>query len=185
MNIALLIARLVLAVVFVVAGLAKLADRAGSRQALINFGVPARLATPGGILLPLAELAVAVALIPLVTAWWGAVGALALLALFIGGISINLARGRKPDCHCFGQLYSKPIGWSTLIRNVVLAAVAGLIVRLGWGNVGFSATALCGLLTVSSRIELIGGLILVALLFGIGWPLLATIQQQERCFLRF
>ncbi len=55
MNIALLIARLVLAVVFVVAGLAKLADRAGSRQALINFGVPARLATPGGILLPLAE----------------------------------------------------------------------------------------------------------------------------------
>src|SRR5439155_23099903 len=58
MNIALLIARLVLAVVFVVAGLTKLADRAGSRQTLIDFGVPARLATPGGLLLPLAELAV-------------------------------------------------------------------------------------------------------------------------------
>jgi peroxiredoxin len=184
MNIALLIARLLLAVVFVVAGLTKLADRAGSRRALIDFGVPARLATPGGLLLPLAELAVAVALIPLVTAWWGAVGALALLALFIGGISINLARGRKPDCHCFGQLYSKPIGWSTLIRNVVLAAVAGLIVGLGWSNVGLSATDWFGLLTVSSRIELIAGVILVALLFGIGWLLLAIMQQQGRLLLR-
>jgi uncharacterized membrane protein YphA (DoxX/SURF4 family) len=94
-----LIARLVLVVVFVVAGLTKLADRAGLRQALIDFGVPARLATPGGILLPLAELAVAVALIPLVSAWWGALGALVLLALFIVGITFNLARGRKPDCH--------------------------------------------------------------------------------------
>jgi len=99
MNIALLIARLVLAVVFVVAGLTKLADRAGSRQTLIDFGVPARLATPGGLLLPLAELVVAVALIPLVSAWWGALGALVLLALFIVGITFNLARGRKPDCH--------------------------------------------------------------------------------------
>ncbi len=51
-----LLARLVLTVVFVVAGLAKLADRAGSRQALVNFGVPAALAAPGGTLLPLAEL---------------------------------------------------------------------------------------------------------------------------------
>lgn len=39
MDIVLLLARLLLAVVFVVAGLAKLVDRAGSRQALIDFGV--------------------------------------------------------------------------------------------------------------------------------------------------
>ena len=61
-NTALLIARLVLALIFVVAGVAKLAHRKGSRQAVIDFGVPAPLAGPLGILLPLAELAVAVAL---------------------------------------------------------------------------------------------------------------------------
>src|SRR3712207_7952948 len=106
MYIALFVARVLLAGVFFVAGLSKLADRAGSRQAIIDFGLPALLATPLGILLPLAELAVAAALIPASTAWWGALGAVALLLLFIVGISINLARGRKPDCHCFGQLHS-------------------------------------------------------------------------------
>ena len=43
MVFAFLIARLVLAVVFLVAGIAKLAKLAGSRQALHDFGVPAAL----------------------------------------------------------------------------------------------------------------------------------------------
>jgi len=102
MSLVLLLARLLLAAVFLVAGLAKLADLAGSRQALRDFGVPAKLSTPFGVLLPLAELAVAVGLIPTVSAWWGALGALALLLLFVGGISYNLVRGRQPWCHCFG-----------------------------------------------------------------------------------
>ena len=64
MNLALLVIRLLLAAVFVVAGVAKLADPKGSRQAIIDFGVPAGLASPLGILLPLAELVCAGALIP-------------------------------------------------------------------------------------------------------------------------
>lgn len=102
MGTGLLIARLLLASVFALAGVAKLADRAGSKQAVVDFGVPAPLASPLAILLPLCELVVAVALIPTPTAWWGAVGALALLLLFVMGIVLNLARGHKPDCHCFG-----------------------------------------------------------------------------------
>src|ERR671939_1059905 len=131
MDVALLTARLLLAVVFAMAGLAKLADRAGSRQALVGFGLPAVLAAPLGILLPLAELAVAVALLPAAWAWWGALGALALLLLFVAGISFNLARGRTPDCHCFGQLHSEPVGWPTLARNGILAAVAAFVVVQG------------------------------------------------------
>lgn len=106
MDAALLIARLLLALVFVVAGIAKLVDRQGSRQAVIDFGLPAALAVPVGLLLPLTELAVAVALLPAATAWWGAVGAVSLLLLFAAGIGANLARGNKPECHCFGQLHS-------------------------------------------------------------------------------
>src|SRR5438067_4473135 len=112
MDVMLLVgARVVLAMVFGAAGLAKLADRAGSRRALIGFGLPAALAAPLGVLLPLAELAVAVALIPAATAWWGAGGALALLLLFIVGVGTNLALGRKPDCRCFGQVAAGPVGW--------------------------------------------------------------------------
>src|SRR5450755_1312192 len=111
MDSILLILRLILAAVFLVAGLAKLADLTGSQRAVRDFGVPTRLAVPLGLLLPLAELVVAIALLPRGWAWWGAVGALALLLVFVVGISSNLARGRAPDCHCFGQLHSEPIGW--------------------------------------------------------------------------
>ena len=59
-EVTLLIARLLPALVFLVASVAKLADRPGSQPAVIDFGVP----TPLKILLPLAELAVAATLIP-------------------------------------------------------------------------------------------------------------------------
>src|SRR5918995_2497533 len=93
MDAALLIARLVLAAVFTIAGVAKLADLKGSRQAIIDFGVPSAIAAPLGLLLPLAELTVAATLLPASTAWWGALGALALLSVFVVGITYNLARG--------------------------------------------------------------------------------------------
>src|SRR5215213_9730839 len=150
-------ARLVLAGVFAGAGFAKLADRTGSRQAMVDFGLPAALANPLTILLPLAELAVALALISASTALWGAMGALALLVLFIAGISINLARGRKPDCHCFGQLHSAPAGWKTLARNGVLAALAAFLVWQGWeGNIGPSAVAWIGALSTAQLLGFLG-----------------------------
>jgi hypothetical protein len=64
--------------------------------------VPRLLAAPLGVLVPLAELAVAVALLPAATARWAAVGALVLLTVFTMGVVNALLRGREPDCHCFG-----------------------------------------------------------------------------------
>src|SRR2546423_292206 len=180
MAIALLLARLVLAAVFLVAGLAKLTNLAGSQQALRDFGVPTKLATPLGTLLPLAELTVAVALLFPTTAWWGAVGALVLLLLFVGGIGYNLARGRQPECHCFGQLHSAPAGWSTLIRNLVLAAVAGLVVGFGRNIAGPRAMELLAQTTLVQRIELLFGVLLLALVIGEGWLILQIMTQQGR-----
>src|SRR5918995_212252 len=164
MGIALLAARLLLALVFLIAGLTKLADRKGSRQGMLDFGVPSSLASPLGILLPLSELAVASTLIPASTAWWGAIGALALLLVFVAGISYNLARGRKPDCRCFGQLHSSPAGWSTLLRNGVLAAVAGFILWGGREGAGPSALSWLGTLPTVQLLAVIGGLLILALL---------------------
>lgn len=144
MEIVLLVIRLLLAAVFLVAGFAKLADLAGSRQALRDFGVPAALARPFGVLLSLTELAVAVALLPAASAWWGAIGALVLLLLFVAGISSNLARGRTPDCHCFGQWHSAPAGWSTLARTLGLSALAGFVVGFRPSSAELSAVAWFG-----------------------------------------
>jgi methylamine dehydrogenase accessory protein MauD len=177
-------ARLLLCVVFLIAGLAKLADLAGSRQAMRDFGVPAKLSTPFGLFLPLAELVVAVAFIPTVSAWWGALGALVLLLLFVGGISYNLARGRHPDCHCFGQLHSAPAGWPTLIRNLVLAAVAVVVVAFGRSTPELGVFDWLAPLSLSQRIEMLVGVIALALLIGEGWFLFQSMTQQGRLLLR-
>jgi thiol-disulfide isomerase/thioredoxin len=119
-----LIARLVLAGVFAVAGVAKLADRKGTRKAVVAFGAPERIAGALAIALPLVELAIAGLLLPASTAAVGALGALALLGIFSGAIAVSLARGNAPDCHCFGQLHSAPASWKTLARNGALLALA-------------------------------------------------------------
>ena len=101
------------------------------------------------MLIPIAELTVAVLLFPTATAWWAGVLSLTLLGAFVSGIGVNLARGRRPDCHCFGQLHSEPIGAGTLVRNGVLAALAALLVWQGPERVGPSTVAWLGHLTMA------------------------------------
>jgi peroxiredoxin/uncharacterized membrane protein YphA (DoxX/SURF4 family) len=184
MSFPLLLPRLFLAGVFAVAGLAKLADLTGSRQAMRDFGVPGKLADGFGLLLPLVELVVAVALVVPLTAWWGAVAALGLLLIFVAGIGYNLAQGRTPDCHCFGQLHSAPAGWSTLVRNLILTAIAGLVVSFGRNTAGPGAMELFAQTTMTQRIELLFGVVLLALVIGEGWLILQIMTQQGRLLLR-
>ena len=129
--------RLMLTAVFAVSGIAKVFDREGTRRAVEGFGLPGSFVGPVAFGLPPAECAIALALVPGTSARAGAVASIALLAAFIIGISINLAQGRRPDCHCFGQLHSAPVGPSTLVRNVFLAAGAG-IVAFGAADAGGS-----------------------------------------------
>ena len=49
--------------------------------------------------------------------------ALVLLA-FTGLLILNLARGRRPPCACFGASSRRPIGPGSLVRNLVLLALA-------------------------------------------------------------
>ncbi|MFL5760163.1 MAG: MauE/DoxX family redox-associated membrane protein [Thermomicrobiales bacterium] len=184
MDTLLLLARLVLAGVFVVAGVAKLADRQGSKKALEGFGVPAGLSSIGGSLLPIVELIVGVLLIPRASAPYAAVAALVLLLAFIAGIVYNMARGRAPDCHCFGQIHSEPVGMSTLVRNGVLALVALFVIVGGWSDPGPSVIAWIGDLSTSEQIF---GLIAVLALAGVaieGWMIVHLVSQNGRVLLR-
>jgi len=134
MDTVVLAIQLLLAAVFATAAVGKFLDLDGSRRAMADFGVPARLAPVFGTLLPVAELTVAILLIPVPTARWGALLGLLLLLGFIAGIGTALARGKAPDCHCFGQIHSAPAGPKTLIRNGVLAALALLVLVHGDGT---------------------------------------------------
>ena len=183
-GIGLVSARLLLSVIFLAAAGAKLADPAGGRQALVGFGLPPRVTPALATALPLAELAVALALIPVPSAWFGAVGALSLLLLFVFAIGINLALGRTPHCHCFGQLHSAPAGWSTLVRNAGLAFIAGFILLQGWDNPGASVTDWMGDLTTAQRVGTVGGLLTLILLASEGALLFQILRQQGRILIR-
>lgn len=117
--------RIVLAAVFGFAGLAKAMDLPGSRRAAAGFGLPAWLAAPTGNLLPAAELIIAALLIPGATAPIGEVAAFALLGAFVVAMTWNLLRGRRPDCHCFGQVRPTPISGNAVLRNITLMVGAG------------------------------------------------------------
>jgi peroxiredoxin/uncharacterized membrane protein YphA (DoxX/SURF4 family) len=184
MDTALLIARLILAAVFAVAGFAKLMDRDGSREGLEGFGVPASLAKPGAIILPLVEIAVAILLLPTATAWYGALGALILLLAFVGGIAYNMARGRAPDCHCFGSIHSEPAGWSTLIRNAVLAAVAIFVLSSGPDDTGNSLVGWIGDLSTAEVILGVLAIVAIAAVAVEGWLLVHLLGQNGRVLLR-
>ncbi len=179
MDMALLIARLVLAGVFVIAAAAKLQDRTASREALAGFGLPLRLTTPLGWALPLAELIIAAALVPPVVAWWGGLGGLALLILFTAAIVRSLVRGERPDCRCFGQLHAAPIGWPTLLRNGLLALLAAFVVGAGWSDPGPSAVGWVAGLPPHERPGVIVGLLALVLLAAVIWILVGGVLAQQ------
>ena len=182
-----LASRVLLAAVFVVAAVTKLADRGATRRAGVAFGAPEPVAAWLALLLPLAELAVAALLLTTATALAGALGALALLLLFSAAIALNLARGRAPDCHCFGQLHSAPAGPRTLVRNGALVGVAAFAVA---GTLSGSDTSAVGWVENLGGIELaiaISALVFLAAgALAFGWllrsygQLLLRVERLER-----
>jgi len=88
-----------------------------------------------------------------------------LLAIFLIAFGIAMIRGRKPDCHCFGQLHSAPVGWPTLVRNGVLAVFAGWLASRGKGNLGPDPWAWFASLGVLERKLAIVAACAVAVLF--------------------
>ena len=179
MDVVLLVVRLALASVFLVSGVAKLLDPDGTRAAFAGFGVPAVMHRVGSVALPLIELVVAVALVPLGSAWVASIAAAALMAAFTTVVVRAMAAGRRPDCHCFGQLSAKPIGWATVVRNVVLLGgalwlalggpdgVGRSVVPAGTSRAWVAATVVIGVLAVLVVVQGVIGFQLVVRYGGI------------------
>ena len=169
MELVALIARLALAVTFVVSAFAKVRDADGARQAVRDFGVPAGIAPLVASSLAPLEIASAALLLTTGTAVTaGAVLALALLAAFTIGIVANLLRGKRVDCHCFGAMSKKPLSWWSVARNGVMMALAVLVLAGGttqgwpWQVV---ADAFSGLSTAEAWLT--AGVLVLALAVGV------------------
>lgn len=122
-----LIVRFVLGAVFLIAGTAKLVSLPDSKGPLKEFGVPRPLLGLAAWLLAIVEILTGLLLFPSSTARWGAAAAIALSAIFAGTVLVALARGRRPDCQCFGSLYSRPVSRWTLGRVGMMALGAAYV----------------------------------------------------------
>jgi len=126
------IASFAVGLTFLVSGASKLRTPGPFVLAVLEYRVlPARLARIYGRALPFAEVICGLAL---VTGLWPVAAggfAMILFASFLVAVTINLARGRRLDCHCFGSDRGEPIGWTTLLRLGVLlpCAVAAAVGR--------------------------------------------------------
>ena len=95
--------QLALAALFLAAGIAKIVDPPGFAHEIHNYALLPDAAVNGlALFLPWLEVLTGLALF---LGFWrrAAAGIFAVLLLvFIGALSINLARGRPVDCGCFG-----------------------------------------------------------------------------------
>jgi hypothetical protein len=87
-----------------------------------------------GWLLPSAEAAVAVAILPHWSARWATGVAVALLVAFTGVIIRQPTKGLAPSRARFGVASSAPISRWTVVRNAVIMVVAGVVVGVPGAN---------------------------------------------------
>jgi uncharacterized membrane protein YphA (DoxX/SURF4 family) len=123
-----LIARLVIALVFIVSGWAKLQNPGEFRRTVAKFDLlPDQVARGFAAGLPWLEVALGLGmaaglqvdiLVTIVTL---------LVAVFTGAVILSMARGKNIECGCFGRLVSSKVGWHLIIRNCVLIGLLGLV----------------------------------------------------------
>jgi uncharacterized membrane protein YphA (DoxX/SURF4 family) len=115
-------AALVVAAVFLVAGVAKLSDRPSTAATFTALGVPA--AHPLATAVPLAEIVLGAGLV--VAPRPAAVGGLVLLAAFTVVVVTALRRGVRVGCGCFGTARRQPISFVEVARNAMLAVATAV-----------------------------------------------------------
>lgn len=117
--------------VLLVAGSAKLRQRDWPATAAA-FGAPRWLA---GVI-PWIEVALGALLVTSVGLPWTALAAAGLLTAFTAMVALRLVLGQAVPCGCFGETSPRPVGFDTLVRNVVLilAAMAAAVGGPGGGG---------------------------------------------------
>ncbi|MGV3533695.1 MAG: MauE/DoxX family redox-associated membrane protein [Chthoniobacteraceae bacterium] len=122
-----LLLRAALAVVFLYAGVVKLADPASLASSIVRFQlVPLFLVHPIALALPPLEVICGIALLAGPWKRQAAFGLAAMCAVFLVALLSAAIRGLDVDCTCFGSAAAQPIWW-LILRDVVLLAAAGAV----------------------------------------------------------
>jgi uncharacterized membrane protein YphA (DoxX/SURF4 family) len=119
--------RLLLAALWLVAGISKLARWERRCRWMEGYGaVPRPLACALGSLLPIVECALGLLLLLGIRQQQAALASGVLLLAFGALVGHRLARGERFSCFCFGAA-AHPATWGAVGRNAVLAAGSGVV----------------------------------------------------------
>ena len=175
---------LIVLLVLVLGGLAKLGKTKATISTIESFGFPHIIARTFAPVLPYIEIIIGASLLLPFISLIGAWASFVLLAIFAVIVSRVVVKGQQVACNCFGQSDATAVSWVTATRNIVLASLAlvlavnsTLFFENGMGSFWFS------LLSELSWYQF-GALLLLLILLLQGWLILNLLQQQGRIILR-
>jgi hypothetical protein len=155
------VARLAMATIFAAAAVHSMRDWPSYTAIVVNYRILKRpFALMAAWLLPPLQLVAAILLVAGASA--GALLGLALMAVFIAAVAINVARGRVGiDCGCGGAA-GQQLSWSLVVRNAVLSLLLlGGLVAPTHGQfdaatlVGMAGSTLCLIVTYFTANQLL------------------------------
>jgi thiol-disulfide isomerase/thioredoxin len=119
--------RVGLGAIFAIAFLAKMVDRDGLHRSVAAFGCPKTWVTQVSASLLICEAATAYLLTFPRWGYPGALAAFVLLGVFTAVSIVAIYRGDPPECRCFGNIIQTKINGGTIVRNIILMAIATAI----------------------------------------------------------
>ena len=127
--------RLVIGIIFLYAGIMKIADPSGFSQALYNYRLlPGWAINPLAITLPWVECVAGASLLFGIWTLGGGLVASVLFAVFAAALGINLIRGLDISCGCFSTAStSSPITWFHLAGDLIFLGMGLAIVLFDQG----------------------------------------------------
>jgi hypothetical protein len=129
-----LVARIIVGLVFIVAGVLKVGHAAdlGSTIVAFRLDLPAHFVGFAAVALPLFEIVLGAYLL---LGWQlriVSVVSVALLLVFIAALSSVVIRGIPTPCGCFGPGETDPVTWWTVVRDGAAVIPAAYLVWWSW-----------------------------------------------------
>lgn len=127
--------RLAIGLVLLATAAGKLLDVPGFARVLETYrAFPRWSVMPLAWLVPAAEGGLAVWLFSGRRLREAALCSLGLHALYAAWSAATIARGLKLDnCGCFGVFLARPLGWSTVVEDLVMMSLSAALAALAWG----------------------------------------------------
>lgn len=125
-----LFARLALGGILILGGIGKLLDARNSAEAVaaqVPF-LPRALAGPAARVLPWVEIGLGALLVGGLGLWPVGLAAGALMVFFTAIVTRDLRHNKGTTCACFGRFSNEPVSELTVLRDLFLVVLAGLII---------------------------------------------------------